>query len=173
VVRQGHLVAVVGALLIVCAVLLIVVGCSGTRSEASKQDQGHTKANKHQQAHTEATMKERGRSPYGTESEEARCDGTRTYQREGGVRGDSAVLTTNDLPDCPKGGLLLGTDKSDKLDGKEGDDEIRGLGAADQIFGGVGKDVIYGGPGDDLPLGGRDGDDVIHGGPGDDSEVFD
>ncbi len=142
-------------------VCLVVVGCSGMRSEAPQEEQRRTEA-----------TKEQGRSPEPTASEEARCEGTRTFQREGVFGGDNSVLTTNDLPDCPKGGLLLGTDKPDKLDGKEGDDEIRGLGDADQIFGGVGKDVIYGGPGDDLPLGGRDGDDVIHGGPGDDSEVL-
>jgi Ca2+-binding RTX toxin-like protein len=84
------------------------------------------------------------------------------------VRGHRFVLTTNDLPDCPKGGLLLGTDKADKLGGKEGDDEVRGLGAADQIFGGVGKDFIYGGPGDDSPLVGEKGADVIYGGDGND-----
>ena len=76
--------------------------------------------------------------------------------------------TTNDLPGCPDGGLLLGTDKADKLDGKKGDDEIRGLGAADFIYGGVGNDVIYAGPGDEASLFGDEGDDVIYGGHGDD-----
>jgi hypothetical protein len=78
------------------------------------------------------------------------------------------TFTTNDLPGCPDGGLLSGTDKPDKLDGKKGDDEIRGLGAADFIFGGVGNDVIYAGPGDDISLFGDEGDDVIYGGDGDD-----
>jgi len=63
--------------------------------------------------------------------------------------------TTNDIPGCPnKGGLLLGTDKTDKirayggsylgdkLAGEDGDDEIRGLGAVDWILGGLGSDVI-------------------------------
>ena len=102
-VRQVHLIAVVGTFLICCAVLL-VVGCAGTRSESSNK-------------------KEKARSPKATASEEARCEGTRTYQREGmlgGSRVDSVVLTTNDLPDCPHGGLLLGTDKPDKLAGEEG-----------------------------------------------------
>ena len=145
-----------GTFLIGCA-LLLVVGCAGTRSESPKQ-----------QGHTEATNKEQTHSPEATASEDARCDGTRTYQKGRVVRGHRLLLTTNDLPDCPKGGLLLGTDKADKLGGKEGEDEIRGLGAKDQIFGGVGKDVIYGGPGDDSLLVGDDGDDVIYGGNGDD-----
>ena len=145
-----------GTFLIGCA-LLLVGGCAGTRSESPKQ-----------QGHTEATNKEQTHSPEATASEDARCDGTRTYQKGRVVRGHRLLLTTNDLPDCPKGGLLLGTDKADKLGGKEGEDEIRGLGAKDQIFGGVGKDVIYGGPGDDSLLVGDDGDDVIYGGNGDD-----
>ena len=149
-----------GTFLIGCAVLLLlVVGCAGTSPESSKKEQGHT----------EATNKEQGRSPKATASEEARCEGTRTYQKGRVVRGHRFVLTTNDLPDCPKGGPLLGTDKPDKLGAKEGEDEIRGLGARDQIFGGVGKDVIYGGPGDDSPLVGEKGADVIYGGDGDDT----
>ena len=79
-----------------------------------------------------------------------------------------AVLTTNDLPGCPKGGLLLGTDKHDHLDGQDGDDEVRGLGGGDAILGGDGNDVIYGGPPDN-PLVGDEGDDVIYGGDGDDA----
>ena len=140
-----------GALVIGCAGLL-VIGCSGTRSEAP-QEEG--------QGHTEATKKEQTRPPEATASEEARCEGTRTFQKVG-------PFTTNDLPGCPKDGLLLGTDKPDKLDGKKGDDEIRGLGASDFIFGGVGNDVIYAGPGDDMSLYGDEGDDVIYGGDGDD-----
>jgi hypothetical protein len=152
---------VVVAFLIGCAVLLVGVGCAGTRSETSKEEQ----------AHTEFTTNEQTRSSEATASEEARCEGTRTYQKGRVVRGHRNVFTTNDLPDCPKGGLLLGTDRADKLGGKEGDDEIRGLGASDQIFGGVGDDLIYGGPGDDPLLVGDDGDDVIHGGAGDDGEI--
>ena len=76
---------------------------------------------------------------------------------------------TNDLPGCPKGGLLLGTDgpntdmnspMQDYLYGGDGDDEVRGLGANDEIYGGLGGDVIYGGPGFDImwagPVHGRD-----------------
>src|SRR5215216_5316468 len=67
--------------------------------------------------------------------EEARCQGTRTFKKWG------EHFTTNDLPGCPKGGLLLGTDGPDHLAGLEGDDKIRGLGAKDEIFGGAGNDV--------------------------------
>jgi hypothetical protein len=35
---------------------------------------------------------------------------------------DFGVYTTNDLPGCPKGGLLKGTDKPDKLEGGLGSD---------------------------------------------------
>jgi hypothetical protein len=138
-----------------------MVGCSGTSTEAPQEGQGHNGATKGGYEHTEAT-----------ELEEARCEGTRTYQKGPVVRGHRNVFTTNDLPDCPKGGPLLGTDKADKLDGRVGQDEIRGLGAADQIFGGVSNDVIYGGEGDDGPMVGRDGEDVIYGGPGGDSDLY-
>lgn len=139
---------------------LLVIGCSGTRSEGP-QEEG--------QGHTEATKKEQTRSPEATVSEDARCEGTRTFKR---MRMTDAVLTTNDLPGCPKGGLLYGTDKHDTLAGEDGEDEVRGLGAGDFIFGGPGNDVIYGGPGRDNPLVGDEGDDVIYGGDGDDAVLM-
>jgi Ca2+-binding RTX toxin-like protein len=82
-------------------------------------------------------------------------------------------MVTNDVPDCPKGGLLLGTDGKDELYGGDGDDEVRGLDASDVIYGGVGNDVLYAGSGDDYfgPAGNSladKGDDVLYGGPGDD-----
>jgi RTX calcium-binding nonapeptide repeat (4 copies) len=152
VVCRGHPIAVVGAFLIGCTVLLMVVGCAGVRSEASKQEeQGNTEATKEQERSSEATA-----------SEEARCEGTRTYKDK-----FLGPITTNDIPGCPKGGLLSGTDKQDRLDGEDGDDEIRGLGAIDSIEGGDGNDVIYGGPGSDF-LSDGDGEDVLHGGAGND-----
>ena len=183
VIRQAHLIAVVGTFLIGCAVFL-VVGCAGVGSEAPQ--------------------KEQGRSPEATASQEARCEGTRTYhlyqvvhrpgywngplrtgseedmkkadKKAGQMTMDFGVHTTNDLPGCPKGGLLLGTDKADVdpypdhpgLEGQAGDDEIRGLGANDYLSGGDGKDVLYGGPGEDRIDGGP-GEDVIYGGDGNDS----
>ena len=136
------------AFLIGCAVLLMA-GASGVQAEASKKEQGS--------------------SPQATASEEARCEGTRTYRRKAG---DRLVYTTNDLPGCPKGGLLLGTDKADEfprpgLDGQDGDDKIRGLGGSDDIFDGSGDDVIYGGDGDDDVFPDK-GNDVIYGGDGND-----
>jgi len=93
----------VGVFLIGCA-FLPVVGCSGTRSEAPKEKQ---------QGHTEATNYEQGHSGASASEGEARCDRTRTVIRHG--------YTTNDLPACPnKGGLLLGTDKSDQQKGNKG-----------------------------------------------------
>jgi Ca2+-binding RTX toxin-like protein len=160
VVRQGHCIALVGVLLIGCAVLL-VIGCTGVRSGAPQ--------------------KEQARSPEATASEEARCEGTRSIEQQPKKRLQGEGYVTNDLPGCPKGGLLSGTEKDDKLDGEDGDDQIRGLGAMDVIFGGLGSDVIYGGEGDD----GLQGDvfccsqtyrskDVLYGGPGKDSlEDFD
>ena len=144
-VHQARLIAVVGVFLIGCAVLLLVVGCAGVRSEApQKEEQGHTEA-----------TKEQARSD--------RCEGTRTFKKKG-----LGVYTTNDVPGCPSGGLLSGTDKTDHLDGKDGEDEIRGLGALDFIDGGLGSDIIYGGPGGDF-LGGEEGDDVLYGGDGGDT----
>ena len=144
-VRQGRPIVLVVAFLIGCAVLL-VVGCSGTSSGPSK--------------------KEQGRSPEATAPEEGRCEGTRTIKH--------GRYITNDIPGCPKGGLLLGTDKSDGLpadrpglDGGDGDDTIRGLGGNDEIFHGSGDDVVYGGDGDDLVYP-DSGNDVIYGGDGND-----
>src|SRR5215211_1921561 len=145
VVRQAHIIAVVGAFLMGCVVLLMVVGCAGVRSEAPEK-QGHTEA---------------------TSSEEARCEGTRPIKK----KWRTGLWTTNDVPGCPKGGLLSGTDGIDQLYGKDGDDEIHSLGANDWfIYGGYGDDVIYGGPGDDIPVGGP-GDDVLYGGAGGDEDM--
>ena len=200
-VRRAHLAAVVGAILMGC-LLLVVIGCAGVRSEAPKeQEQGRAEATEGQ-----------ARSPEATAPEEDRCEGTQTFDvlKKQGIDyiSDSSVKPgdpearriTNDLPGCPKGGLLLGTDNPDRLSGVDGEDEIRGLGAADMLSGGPGPDVVYGGPGDDALYGGggrlefkpstdrsknvlhgqagRDeltgqrGDDVLYGGPGDDKELW-
>jgi Ca2+-binding RTX toxin-like protein len=134
VVRQAHLIAVVLAFVIGCAVLL-VAGASGVQAQDSK-------------------------------NEEARCEGTRKINVNLPAR-----FTTNDLPGCPQGGLLLGTDKDDYLAGEKGDDEVRGLGGSDFVMGGLANDVIYGGADNDSLHGdGREeeGNDIIYGGPGDD-----
>jgi hypothetical protein len=158
---------VVGAFLIGCAVLM-VTGCAGTRSEAPQEEQ---------QGHTEGSNKDQTSSPEATASEEARCEGTRTLKLKDlcklkfpwrGGFGKNDLLTTNDLPGCPKGGLLSGTDKRDKLDGGEGDDEVRGLGGRDILAGGKGNDVVYGGPGSDDLDDPDEGDDVFYGGDGGD-----
>ena len=109
-----------------------------------------------------------------SKNEEARCEGTSTTKNPAAGSGGGHYIT-NDLPGCPKGGLLLGTDKNDRLYGKDGDDEIRALGGNDLITGGAGNDVIYMGPGDDfiqpenVPYHEGEGDDVIYGGSGDDT----
>jgi len=172
--RQGRLIAVVGIFLICCAILL-VVGCSsgGVSSGVSKEQQGHTEATEGQ-----------ARSPEATAYEENRCRGTR------GLEGRSVPAQpeprrpylTNDVPGCPSGGMLSGTDGTDRLYGGDGEDEVRGLGAKDEVYGGLGKDIIYGGPGDDTVWGstiavveaGRDkSDDVLYGGPGNDLMIDD
>jgi hypothetical protein len=192
VVRQARLIAITGVFLIACAVALVVVGCAGVRSGAPpEEDQGHIQATKEGHEHTEATP-----------SEEARCEDTRTFHvwyvvypngqnsslqsgsaedmkkagKKAGKVEEGAVVTTNDLPGCPKGGLLLGTDKPDFLGGLDGDDEIRGLGAKDSLNGGWGSDVIYGGAGNDelrASHGQGQGEDVLYGGDGNDFLVDD
>ena len=148
VVRRRHLIALVVTFLIGCA-LLLVVGCAGVGSESSKKEQGSS---------AEATA-----------SEEARCEGTRTYNYQTKDPQIVLVFTTNDIPGCPKGGLLLGTDKRDLLNGKDGEDKVRGLGGPENLYGGSGNDNLYGGPDGDYELIGGKGDDVLHGGDGGDS----
>jgi hypothetical protein len=109
-----------------------------------------------------------------SKKEEARCEGTRKFKN---LPGDGDIYITNDIPGCPKGGLLLGTEGSDRtisrkparpsLDGGDGDDTIRGLGGNDEIFPGSGDDVIYAGPGNDSVFPDL-GNDVIYGGAGND-----
>jgi hypothetical protein len=175
-IRHGYLIAVVGVFLMGCAVLLMLVGCAGVRSEASQEEQGRTETTKQEQGHTVAAKDQYG-------SEEARCSQTRSFRME-----PWGVYATNDVPGCPKGGLLSGTDGRDHLAGKGGDDKIHGLGDKDDLIGGMGSDFIYGGPGDDSLSGdtvsptpdtyradgnkdvlyGGSGKDWINGGPGDD-----
>jgi Ca2+-binding RTX toxin-like protein len=154
VVRQGRSIALVVTFLTGCAVLLLAVGCAGTSSETSNK-------------------KEQGSSPQATASEEARCQGTSTTKNPIPGEGAWQPFTTNDLPGCPKGGLLLGTDKRDLLDGKDGEDKVRGLGGPDDLSGGSGNDSLYGGDGNDGWLSGGKGEDVIYGGDGNDTIVAD
>ena len=136
VIRQGRSIAVVGTLLVGCAVFLMA-GASGVQAETSNK-------------------------------EEARCEGTSSAKNPS--VGQGGALYHERPTGCPKGGLLLGADKNDRLHGKGGDDEIRALGGKDVILGGVGNDAIYMGPGDDFVQFGDhregDGDDVIYGGSG-------
>jgi RTX calcium-binding nonapeptide repeat (4 copies) len=149
VVRQGRSIALVVAFLIGCSVLLVAVGCAGVGSEAPQKEQTH--------------------SPQATASEEARCQGTSTTKDPRGGEGARALFTTNDIPGCPKGGLLLGTEKGDLLAGEDGDDVIRGLGGKDTIVAGPGNDKTYGGDGNDsLGAWADPGEDVLYGGDGND-----
>ena len=83
-----------------------------------------------------------------SKNEEARCEGTRKINVNLPAR-----FTSNDLPGCPQGGLLLGTDKPDLMAGEKGDDEVRGLGGSDDVMGGLGNDVLYGGADNDSLIG--------------------
>jgi hypothetical protein len=117
VVRQGHCMALVVAFLIGCAVVLMA-GASGVRAEASQEEKpGRTEA-----------AKEQGQSGVAASEGGDRCEGTREININLPAR-----FTTNDLPGCPKGGPLLGTDRTDFLAGEDGDDEIRGLGGRDDL----------------------------------------
>jgi len=162
-VRQARLVAVVGLFLIGCAGLGVVGCASGVRPEAPQEAE--------QQEHTEAA-KGHTRSPEAAASEGVRCKHTPTLLREGGfIDGwfvDSGFYTTNDVPGCPSGGELSGTDVPDNLYGGKGSDEVRGQLAADELQGGAGGDVLYGGRDADV-LFGQEGDDVLRGGAGNDS----
>ena len=75
-------------------------------------------------------MKEQGDSR-GAASEEDLCAGTRINARG----------LTNDVPGCPTGGLLTGTEGADILTGEKGKDEVRALGTPDGQ-----ADELYGGP---------------------------
>jgi hypothetical protein len=166
-----------GAFLIGCAVI-VAVGCSGARSEAPKEEGGHAQTTNHQghseatnhQEHTEATKEEerteatkqqghteateeQEHSPE-TASEEDQCGRMRTIDLPHGT------YITNDVPGCPKGGRLFGTDEPDQLDGEDGEDEVRGLGATDTLLGGYGDDFVAGGEGSDVVYGGLGRDDV-------------
>lgn len=179
-VGQGQLIVtrvlrtVVGAFIVGCTVLL-VVGCAGVRSGTPEDEQGHTEA-----------TEEKTHSGAGA-SEEARCGKTRTINLLPGSGSASvadstirpgdpeARFITNDVPGCPNGGVLSGTDRADRLAGREGEDEVRGLGGSDLISGGYGSDVLYGGAGnDELQAGGYPpleftndrSKNVLHGGPG-------
>ena len=144
-----------------------MVGCAGTSSEPSQKEQGH--------------------SPEATAVEEARCEGTRTIEMlkgEGSIIDSSVqpgdpetIYITNDIPGCPTGGVLSGTDKPDRLAGEDGEDEVHGLGGSDHLSGGLGSDVVYGSPGNDELTGGGwnpsldpsytdKSKDVLYGGPG-------
>jgi hypothetical protein len=151
VLRQPHLTAAAWAFLVGCAVAL-VVGCAGVRSGVPEEEQDHIEA-----------TNEQARSPEATASEEARCKETRSFHRKNIV----GTYVTNDVPGCPTGGLLSGTDKQDSLEGMDGDDKIRGLGATDFINGGPGNDEMFGDQGNDILWAGQ-GNDVLYGGAGDD-----
>jgi hypothetical protein len=170
----------VRAFLIGCAFLLLVVGCAGTTSSetSNKKEQGRSL----QATESEVEARCEGTRTYhryqvlhgpgywnGTQrtgSEEEMRKADKKARHNGNKVRDLGLETTNELPGCPnKGGLLLGTDKTDLLDGKHGDDEVRSLGGRDGITGGPGNDILYGGDGVDGISGGK-GDDVIHAGDG-------
>ncbi len=66
------------------------------------------------------------------------------------------------------GAPIIGTSKSETLNGTNGSDLIFAMGGSDKVVGNGGDDCIVGGPGSDKLLG-NNGADVILGGPGADS----
>src|SRR5215204_6668269 len=153
-VRAYESVVVVRIFLIGCAFLLLAVGCARTTSSetSNKKEQGSSpKATDSEEARCEGTgtyhlynlsYRGGGEGPLRTGSEEDMKKAAKKARHDykwGVKTHDFGVYTTNDLPGCPKGGLLLGTDKPDKLGGKDGDDEARGLGGRDAILGGLGE----------------------------------
>lgn len=66
------------------------------------------------------------------------------------------------------GGVLLGQDGDDTLDGDKGDDDLYGGAGADVILGGDGDDDLRGADGDDS-LSGGDDNDILSGGAGADT----
>ena len=188
-VRHVHLIAVMVTCVIGCAFLLLVVGCAGTRLESSKKEQGSSpEATTSEEARCQGTMTyhsytifyRKGGMVDKTGSEEDMKKAAKKARHIAKREDLGAVkvkvwggFTTNDLPGCPKGGLLLGTDKKDELSGEKGDDEIRGLGGNDGLTGGPGNDILYGGEGDDFLDHGDyrdegDSEDVFYGGDGND-----
>jgi hypothetical protein len=178
------------AFLIGCVVLL-GVGCAATRSETSnKKEQGRSPeaTESEEEARCQGTMTyhsytifyRKGGMVDKTGSEEDMKKAAKKARHLAKREDLGAVkvkvwggFTTNDLPGCSKGGLLLGTDKKDELSGEKGDDEIRGLGGNDGLSGGPGSDILYGGEGEDFLDHGDyrdegDSEDVFYGGDGND-----
>jgi Ca2+-binding RTX toxin-like protein len=85
----------------------------------------------------------------GAAAEDDRCEGTRTINLS-----NWGSMVTNDVPGCPNGGLLSGTDGPDTLYGGYGEDEMHGLDGDDELDAALGSDVVYSGPGIDLLYGG-------------------
>jgi hypothetical protein len=191
IVRQARRIAVVVTFLIGCAVLLLAVGCAGTSSETSKKkEQGRSPeaTASEEEARCQGTMTyhsytifyRKGGMVDKTGSEEDMKKAAKKARHLAKREDLGAVkvkvwggFTTNDLPGCSKGGLLLGTDKKDELSGEKGDDEIRGLGGNDGLSGGPGSDILYGGEGEDFLDHGDyrdegDSEDVFYGGDGND-----
>jgi hypothetical protein len=189
VVRHVHLIAVMVTCVIGCAFLLLVVSCAGTRLESSKKELGSSpEATTSEETRCQGTMTyhsytifyRKGGMVDKTGSEEDMKKAAKKARHLAKREDLGAVkvkvwggFTTNDLRGCPKGGLLLGTDKKDELSGEKGDDEIRGLGGNDGLTGGPGNDILYGGEGDDFLDHGDyrdegDSEDVFYGGDGND-----
>jgi hypothetical protein len=138
VVRRGRSIALVGTFLIGCAVLVLVADASRVQAEA--RCEGTRPLHRYMvfYANGHRSLK------YGSEEEMKKA-----AKKAGQRVEDRGVDTSNDLPGCPKGGLLKGTDKKDDLNGMEGEDKVRGLGGSDYVKGGPGSDILYGGDGND------------------------
>ena len=79
-----------------------------------------------------------------------------------------ALFSTNVIIGSARSEHIQGTHGDDMILGLEGDDVLEGLDGHDWIFGGPGNDQLHGGAGSDF-LHGEDGHDVLRGGDHDDS----
>jgi hypothetical protein len=158
--RQAHLIVVVGALLIGCAVL----ASYSHKAAAAEEDR------------CEGTRTISRLGAYYLTNDLPGCP------NKGGLLSAQLPQTGRNKVPIPKYGLLRGQKGDDEIRGSnptgdeiyggDGNDVMYGFSGGDWIVGDNGDDVIHGGDGSDYFLSGSKGDDVIYGGDGND-EVLD
>jgi Ca2+-binding RTX toxin-like protein len=162
VVRQAHIIAAVGVLLMGCTILL-VVGCAGVRSQApQKEEQARS-----DRCEGTRTFKPKGSSYLSTTNDLPGCpnkggllSGTDKADDLDGKDGDDEIHGLGGYEDFIDGGLgndvIYGGPGTDYMGGDEGDDVLYGDDGPDFLWGDKGEDVLYGGKGNDW-LDGTDG----------------
>jgi Ca2+-binding RTX toxin-like protein len=84
--------------------------------------------------------------------------------------GAGTVVVAKTIKGGPKGEVIKGTKKRDRIFGRGGDDLIKGKKGRDRLFGNAGNDTLAGGKGKDKLRSGP-GKDILLGGPGNDRMV--